>query len=83
MNFAGPIDEFVSAMLRLSGFMKQLNSRETQARGMRELEAINGGKGESSYHKSLSIPYFMRLMHRFLYYFKRHRKACLARKVWC
>ena len=25
--------------------MKQQNSRETQARGMRELEAINGEKG--------------------------------------
>lgn len=26
--------------------MKQQNSRETQARGMRELEAINGEKGK-------------------------------------
>lgn len=42
---SGPIDEFVDAMYRLSNYMKQQNSRETQARGMRELEAINGEKG--------------------------------------
>lgn len=43
----GPIDEFVDAMYRLANYMKQQNSRETQARGMRELEAINGEKGNS------------------------------------
>lgn len=43
----GPIDEFVDAMNRLSNTMKQLNSRETQARGLRELTAINGEKGNS------------------------------------
>ncbi|XP_073950243.1 uncharacterized protein [Choristoneura fumiferana] len=43
----GPIDEFVEAMYRLASYMKQQNSRETQARGMRELEAINGEKGNS------------------------------------
>lgn len=32
--------------------MKQQNSRETQARGMRELEAINGEKGETHYLKN-------------------------------
>lgn len=32
-------------MGRLANYMKQQNSRETQARGMRELEAINGEKG--------------------------------------
>lgn len=46
MNFlTGPIDEFVDAMSRLASYMKQQNSRETQVRGMRELEAINGEKG--------------------------------------
>ncbi|KOB53559.1 Uncharacterized protein OBRU01_25951, partial [Operophtera brumata] len=34
-------------MYRLANYMKQQNSRETQARGMRELEAINGDKGNS------------------------------------
>ena len=43
--FSGPIDEFVDAMNRLATYMKQQNSRETQVRGMRELEAINGEKG--------------------------------------
>ncbi|XP_047524421.1 uncharacterized protein LOC125062484 [Pieris napi] len=43
----GPIDEFVDAMNRLATYMKQQNSRETQVRGMRELEAINGEKGNS------------------------------------
>lgn len=43
--FLGPIDEFVDAMYRLANYMKQQNSRETQARGMRELDAINGEKG--------------------------------------
>lgn len=42
---SGPIDEFVDAMYRLASYMKQQNSRETQVRGMRELEAINGEKG--------------------------------------
>lgn len=41
----GPIDEFVEAMNRLATYMKQQNSKETQTRGMRELEAINGEKG--------------------------------------
>lgn len=43
---AGPIDEFVEAMHRLTNYMKQQNSKETQARGMRELQAINGDKGD-------------------------------------
>lgn len=34
-------------MYRLANYMKQQNSRETQARGMRELEAINGEKGKN------------------------------------
>ncbi|CAG9138093.1 unnamed protein product [Plutella xylostella] len=43
----GPIDEFVVAMSRLSSYMRNQNSRETQAREMRELDAINGEKGNS------------------------------------
>lgn len=46
LNVLGPIDEFVEAMYRLANIMKQQNSRETQVRGMRELEAINGEKGK-------------------------------------
>lgn len=37
----------MDAMNRLATYMKQQNSRETQVRGMRELEAINGEKGNS------------------------------------
>lgn len=33
--------------------MKQQNSRETQVRGMRELEAINGEKGNIFYFNEL------------------------------
>lgn len=39
-------------MNRLATYMKQQNSRETQVRGMRELEAINGEKG------SVTVVYF-------------------------
>lgn len=51
---SGPIDEFVDAMGRLANYMKQQNSRETQARGMRELEAINGEKGNITSELNIS-----------------------------